>query len=284
MTTPRSTPARRRALRRRWLRAPRRRRAARLPGRRARSSTAWRCRSTPDVLVPRPDTETLVDWALECLRRLRAAARRACSTWAPAAARSRWRCKHAPAATQMSRGRRQRTRRWRWRAATRERLGLDVELRRGRLVAAAGAAGASTWCCATRPTSPTATRIWRRCATSRRWRWLRRRTGLDGVARDRRRAPGAPGARRLAAARARLRPGRRGARGCCAAPASAQSRTRRDLAGQPRCTGGALSSRRLSAAAVALGATHRRAKVRHGTGDRGVADEYHTDVRSAGVA
>jgi release factor glutamine methyltransferase len=28
---------------------------------------------TPDVLVPRPDTETLVDWALECLARHRAA-------------------------------------------------------------------------------------------------------------------------------------------------------------------------------------------------------------------
>jgi len=39
------------------------------------------------VLVPRPDTETLVEWALQSSK---GKLRRACSTWARAAARSRW--------------------------------------------------------------------------------------------------------------------------------------------------------------------------------------------------
>ena len=46
---------------------------------------------SPAVLVPRPDTETLVDWALELLATPLAAAARRWSTWAPAAAPSRWR-------------------------------------------------------------------------------------------------------------------------------------------------------------------------------------------------
>ncbi len=44
--------------------APRRGRAGGLPGRARRSSTAWRCRSTRACWCPRPDTETLVEWAL----------------------------------------------------------------------------------------------------------------------------------------------------------------------------------------------------------------------------
>ena len=48
------------------------------------------------VLDPRPDTETLVEWALELLP---PTAVSGCSTWAPAAARWHWRCNtNAPTA------------------------------------------------------------------------------------------------------------------------------------------------------------------------------------------
>ena len=70
--------------------------------------------------------------------------------------------------------------------------------------------------CATRPTSPPATRTWPRCATSRALALTPGGDGLAASAPHRRRRPGPPARRRLAAARARPRPGRGGARRCCA--------------------------------------------------------------------
>ena len=64
--------------------------------------------------------------------------------------------------------------------------------------------------------------------------------GGDGLAaaRDRRRRAGASRAGRLAAGRARLRPGRRGARAARASAGFGDVETRRDLAGLERATGG----------------------------------------------
>ncbi len=66
----------------------------------------------PRVLVPRPDTETLVDWALELLGD-GARIRGACSTWERAAARSRWRSRR-PGRAGRSMPSTQAQRRWPW--------------------------------------------------------------------------------------------------------------------------------------------------------------------------
>ena len=191
---------------------------------------------TPGVLVPRPDTETLVDWALELLaadwRQRRAVIDLGTGSGAIAlalqarAARARGHRAPTPAPP-----------RWPWRAPTpHARPGRALRARR--LVAAAGAAGASTWSSATRPTSPRATRTWRRCATSRALALTPAPTAWRRLRADRRGAP----AHLRAGGWLLLEHGHdqaeavRGAAG--AAPASSASQTRRDLAGQPRCTGG----------------------------------------------
>ena len=214
------------------VRAPRRRRTAGLH-RRPQGVLRPGPAVDPRVLVPRPDTETLVEWALDVLPRGR---RRACSTWAPAAAPSRWPSSSTrPAARRggawTQRGaldvaRRQRPARWGWR-----------------------------WTSARPPGS------------AARERALRPHRLQPALRRRRRPAPGRPDARAAARpGRRRRRPGRHprhhrpGARrtccpaaGCCWSTARTRPRpcaacwrrracsavaSRRDLAGIERCSGG----------------------------------------------
>ena len=190
-----------------------------------RSSTASRCRSTPDVLVPRPDTETLVDWALELLagplpaprvRRPRHRQRRD-------RAGRQARLPDAPRCTPIDA---QRRARWPSRARNARRLGLAVAAsprptggRRRRRTLRPGAV-------ATRPTSPPATRTCRAAPRAARGAGAGRATAWTTSARIVAGAPAHLRAGRLAAARARLRPGRRGARPAGRTPASTTVATR----------------------------------------------------------
>ncbi len=122
--------------------------------------------------------------AAACARRAAAP----CSTSAPAAARSRWRCRQAartrrstpsmPAREALARG-----------ASQRPAARPGSRVPRRRLAGALSQGAASTSSSATRPTSPPATRTCRRCATSRSLRWWRAPTAWTTSARSSRGAP-----------------------------------------------------------------------------------------------
>ena len=170
------------------------------------------------MLVPRPETELLVDWACEAVARAGRAAVAAVDaapirvvdlgTGSGAIALA---LKHAHPQSDGDRHRRQR-RRARRRAAQRRPARPGDRARRDVVVAAAWKAAASTSSSPTRPTSPPTTRTWPRL---RHEPALALTPGGDGLDALRAIVAGAaahlrPG--RLAAPRARLRPGRRRAR------------------------------------------------------------------------
>ena len=228
------TPPRSRAAKR-DCRAPRRRRAAGLPARREGVPRPAAARRRRRCWCRGPTPRRWSTGRSSCWRARCAARPPRSSTSAPAAARSRWRVKHALPARRGHRHRRQR----------------------------GGAGGRARQCGAARPgvsRSPRATggRPWPATA-------LRPRAVQPAVRRRRRPAPGGAAARAARGADAGRRRAGRAARrssparpricaraaGCCSstattrptpcarclrAPASPTSQTRRDLAGQPRCT------------------------------------------------
>ena len=107
----------------------RRRRAAGLPDRHAdfRGLTLG---VGPGVLVPRPETELLVDWALELLAAAARTSARGTSTSAPAAAPSPWRWRR-PARARMSRRSTAAPQALAIARANGRRLGLEVDWRAG---------------------------------------------------------------------------------------------------------------------------------------------------------
>ena len=223
-TTPSLEPAERAA----WSTLARRaaRPASRWPTWSARrSSTACCFEVDADVLVPRPETEMLVDWALELLRRplreLLAAARRR--------PRHRQRRDRARGQASARRGRAgHRDRRQRGGAgggarATPSGSALAVGSRPA-LVAAAGRRALRPRRSATRRTSPPATRTWPRLRHEPPAALTPGADGLGALRADRRRRPRHLGAGRLAAARARLRPGARRCGAAASQPASTTSR------------------------------------------------------------
>ena len=179
----------------------------------------------------------LVDWALELLGRA-ASARRASSTWAPAAARSRWRSACA-ARRAGRRGRCQRRRARRRARATRDGSGLPTWRSRrptGWPVRPAPRfdliVSNPPYVADGDPHLP-ALRLEPRARARR-----RAPTASTPSARSSRRAPPTCSTGRLAAARARLRPGRSRARTAAGCRGFTEVPAGDDLAGIERCSGG----------------------------------------------